>query len=146
MEEAPLSVSKELHLMSASRKPRGDQPDHERAEEYVRVPAVVDANGDKVVTLYDEQGRPHTRLVAQVVLETFVGPRPPGHAVRFKDGDRLNCVVSNLEWAPPATPGPDESARAKAVATRQRADEIRKALEGRLHSDSAELVAEDRLR
>lgn len=132
--------------MSASRKPRRDQPDRETAEEYVRVPAIVDANGDKVVTLYDEQGRPHTRLVAELVLETFVGPRPPGHAIRFKDGDRRNCDASNLEWVPAETPGPDESARSKAVATRQRADRIRQALEGRTHSDSAELVAEDRLR
>jgi len=146
MEEAPLSVSKELHLMSASPKPRGDQPDCDSAEEYVGLPAVVDANGDKVATLYDAQGCPHTRLVAEVVLETVVGPRPPGLAVRFKDGDRLNCAVANLEWAQPATPGPDQSARAKAVATRQRADEIRKAREGRLQTDSAELVAEDRLR
>jgi hypothetical protein len=107
---------------------------------------VVDANGDKVVTLHDEQGRPHTRLVAEIVLETFAGPRPPGHVIRFKDGDRLNCALSNLEWIPAATPGPDESARARAIATRRRADEVRKALEGRLHSDSAELVAEDRLR
>ncbi len=39
-----------------------------------------------------------------------------------------------------------EAARAKAVVTNQRADAIRHALEGRQHSDSAELLAEDRLR
>ena len=76
------------------------QDDH-----WVRVPAVVDANGDKVVTLYDEQGRTQTRLVAELILEAFVGPRPPGHVVRFKDGNRLNCERTNLEWvAAPATP------------------------------------------
>jgi hypothetical protein len=41
---------------------------------------------------------------------------------------------------------PDEAARARAIATRQLADATRRSLEGRLHSDSAELVAEDRLR
>jgi hypothetical protein len=51
-----------------------------------------------VVTLYDEQGRPQTRLAAELVLEAFGGPRPPGHVVRFKDGDPLNCALSNLEW------------------------------------------------
>ena len=133
--------------MSASRQPRPDHdgPEPDRQEEWVRVPAVVDANGDKVITLYDEQGRPHTRPVAEFVLETFVGPRPPGHVVHFKDGDHLNCELSNLEWGP-AEGGPDEAARARASDTRLRADAIRQALEGRQHSDSAELVAEDRLR
>jgi hypothetical protein len=121
------------------------RPEPDCGEEWVRVPTVVDANGDKVVTLYDEKGRPHTRPLAELVLESFLGPRPPGHVVRFKDGNRLNCALDNLEWAP-AEAGPDEAARARAVATRERADAIRRGLEGRAHSDSAELVAEDRLR
>jgi hypothetical protein len=40
----------------------------------------------------------------------------------------------------------DEPARARAIATRKRADTIRRSLQGRHHSDSAELVAEDRQR
>jgi hypothetical protein len=133
--------------MSAQRKPRQrpDQPEPVQGEEWVQVPTIVDARGDKVVTLYDEQGRPHTRLVAEVVLEAFGGPRPPGHVVRFKDGNRLNCELSNLEWVEaPVARG--EAARARAIATRERADAIRQSLEGRRHSDSAELVAEDRQR
>jgi hypothetical protein len=105
----------------------------------------VDANGDKVVTLYDEQGRPHTRLVAEIVLETFVGPRPQGHVVRFKDANRLNCELSNLEWISAPTPR-NEAARARVIATLQRAGAMRHSLEGCQHSDSAELAAEDRLR
>jgi hypothetical protein len=109
------------------------------------VPAVVDANGDKVVTLSDERGLPQTRLLAELILEAFVGPRPSGHVARFKDGNRLNCQLTNLEWvAAPATR--DEAARARAIATRERADAMRRTLEGRPHSDSALLVAEDRLR
>ena len=133
--------------MSAQRKPRQgpDQPEPVEGENWVRVPTVVDANGDKIVTLYDEQGHPKMRLVAEVVLETFGGPRPPGHVVRFKDGNRLNCELSNLEWV--ETPvARDEAARARAIATRERADAIRRSLEGWRHSDSAELVAEDRQR
>jgi hypothetical protein len=98
-----------------------------------------------VVTIYDEQGRPQTRLIAELVLEAFIGPRPPGHVVRFKDGNRLNCELANLEWAP-GTGARDQAARARAIATRQRADAMRRTLEGREHSDSALLVAEDRLR
>jgi hypothetical protein len=136
-----------MTAMSAQRErigdSRGNQPDP--ADDWVRVPAVVDANGDKVVTIHDERGQPQTRLVAELVLEAFRGPRPPGHIVRFKDGNRLNCELSNLEWAL-ATGGRDEAARARATATRQRADAMRQSLEGREHSDSALLVAEDRLR
>jgi hypothetical protein len=133
--------------MSAQRKPRQDpdRPDPVSEGEWVRVPAVVDANGDKVVTLHDEQGRPHTRLVAELILEAFAGPRPPGHVVRFKDGNRLNCELNNLEWAE-APAAHDEASRARAIATRERADAVRRSLEGRPHSDSAELVAEDRMR
>jgi len=85
--------------MSAQRQSRSDPPGGEPAqdEEWVRVPAVVDANGDKVVTLYDERGRPQTRLLAELILEAFVGPRPSGHVARFKDGNRLNCQLTNLE-------------------------------------------------
>ena len=133
--------------MSAQRKQRqgSDQPDFLEEGEWVSVPTVVDVSGDKIITLYDEQGRPQARRVAELVLEAFGGPRPPGHVVRFKDGNRLNCALSNLEWS--KAPGPrDEAAQARAMATRERADAIRRSLEGRPQSDSAELVAEDRER
>ena len=113
--------------------------------DWLRVPAIVDANGNKVVTLYDEHGRPPTRSVAEDGLGDFCRSSPLGHVVRFKDGNRLNCELDNLEWAA-APAARDETARAKAIETRQRADAIRHTLEGRQHSDSAELVAEDRLR
>jgi hypothetical protein len=96
----------------------------EESGEYVRVPAVIDAHGDKIVTLIDAHGRPQTRLIAELVLETFRGPRPPGHILKFKDGNRLNCDLANLEWAA-APAARDEAARAKAIATRERADTVR---------------------
>lgn len=120
-----------------------DGPDPEESGEWIQVPTVIDLNGDKVVTLVDPQGRPVTRLVAEFILEAFVGPRPPGNVVRFKDGDRLNCQLSNLKWAPSRRP---ETDRVRAFQTRELADAIRSALEGRRHRDSAELVAEDRSR
>jgi hypothetical protein len=82
------------------------------SEGRARVPTFVNANGDKMVTLVDDQGRPRTRLVSEVMLETWVGPRPPGHIVRFKDGDRLNCAPANLHWVPAESGGPDEVDRA----------------------------------
>ena len=134
--------------MSAERKPRADRahPPTGQEEEFVRVPTVIDPNGDKVVTLFDAHGRPHTRLVAETVLEAFVGPRPTGHVARFKDGDRLNCAQANLEWAPVHADPPADPARDRMLSTRRRAEESRRALAGRPQSDSAELLAEDRLR
>ena len=45
-------------------------------------------NGRMVVTLDDGKGRVETVSVAEVVLETFVGPRPsPDHIPRHKDGN-----------------------------------------------------------
>jgi HNH endonuclease len=131
--------------MSARRQHRTDPPGHEsdRLDEWVQVSAVVDVDGNKVITLYDDQGRPQTRLQAELILEAFIGPRPPGHVVRFKDGNRLNCKLTNLEWvAAPARR--DEAARA--IATRERAEASLRSLTGRPQSDSALLVAEDRHR
>ena len=58
--------------MSAQRRPKTDPPGHESAQDgdWVQVPAVVDANGDKVVTLYDEQGR-----IGRAVQALLVQPR-----------------------------------------------------------------------
>ena len=66
-------------------------------------------------------------------------------SLKFKDGNRLNCERVNLEWAPSLATR-DEATRARAIATRERADAARRSLEGRHHSDSAELVSEDRQR
>lgn len=39
------------------------------------------------------------RRVHVLVLETFVGPRPPRMDGCHNDGDKLNNVLSNLRWA-----------------------------------------------
>src|SRR4051794_16971465 len=39
-----------------------------------------------------------TRYVHLLVLETFVGPKPPGYICCHNDGDRLNNRVENLRW------------------------------------------------
>lgn len=43
------------------------------------------------------------RYVHELVLETFVGPRPEGHQVRHHPNpDRRNNKLSNLRWGTPA--------------------------------------------
>lgn len=121
----------------------GNRSLHE--SDWTRVPTVVNVDGDKVVIIYDERGQPQTRMVAELILEAFAGPRPHGHVLRFKDGNHLNCELTNLEWAA-APQGRNDAALARAITTRERADAVRRSLEGRVQSDSADLVAEDRLR
>lgn len=39
-----------------------------------------------------------TRLVHSLVLEAFIGPRPPGFEACHNDGDPANNRLSNLRW------------------------------------------------
>ena len=41
------------------------------------------------------------KLVHILVLETFVGPRPPGQQARHLDGATTNCSLANLKWGTP---------------------------------------------
>lgn len=43
-------------------------------------------------------GRLRTARVHTLVLEAFVGPRPPDCEVLHRDGTKLNNAVSNLRW------------------------------------------------
>lgn len=55
--------------------------------------------GRQYVLLYDGSGnKPVSRAVHQLVLEAFVGPRPPGALTRHLDDDSTNNHVSNLAW------------------------------------------------
>lgn len=58
----------------------------------------VNAFGHTMVTLFDNEGRPQDRPVAELVLEAFVGPCPPGASVQHLDGDPQNNQLSNLRW------------------------------------------------
>lgn len=57
-------------------------------------------NGYSNVTLRDG-GRVATPYVHALILETFIGPRPPGYCCAHGDGTRTNNALSNLRWASP---------------------------------------------
>lgn len=44
------------------------------------------------------QRKRRTRVIHQLVLEAFVGPRPAGYDCNHKDGDKTNNHLDNLEW------------------------------------------------
>jgi len=43
--------------------------------------------------------------VAELVLETFVGPRPEGHVPGWRNGNRGDCRAENLFWTTRKAPG-----------------------------------------
>ena len=45
-------------------------------------------------------GKRRPIYVHHLLLENFVGPRPEGYRAHFKDGDKDNLHVDNLEWRP----------------------------------------------
>lgn len=65
-----------------------------------RVLAVRDVGGHLALT-YQPPGerKSRTRMVARLVLETWVGPPPDPHMVaRTRDGNPSRCVLTNLLW------------------------------------------------
>lgn len=68
-----------------------------RLGEWWRLKTKVAKSGHLWVTLYPG---PRRWLVHQLVLEIFVGPRPPELVARhFPDRDPANNAVGNLSWA-----------------------------------------------
>lgn len=60
----------------------------------------LDRKGYPRVSLYDERGQ-KTKKVHHLVLDAFVGPRPPGHECAHLDGNPCNPWLDNLAWVTP---------------------------------------------
>lgn len=45
-------------------------------------------------------GKMKTVLIHRLVAKYFLEPHPKWNCIRFKDGNKLNCSVDNLEWYP----------------------------------------------
>lgn len=70
----------------------GTRPWHRRRRSRSR-------DGGLTVTL-QQNDRCTSHRVAGLVLKVFVGPRPAGHIVGYRDGNKLNCRLDNLQWVP----------------------------------------------
>lgn len=57
------------------------------------------AYGDNIFVSLYRDGAAWQPLVHGLVLEAFVGPRPPDHLALPRDGDPKNCALRNLRWA-----------------------------------------------
>ena len=58
----------------------------------------VSAQGVHYVSLRRGDGRTHNRTLAVVMLEAFVGPRPPGMVCCHYDDNKANNTLENLRW------------------------------------------------
>lgn len=54
-------------------------------------------NGYSAVQLV-KNNRRHKKYIHSLLLETFIGPCPPGYQCRHLDSDRKNNDISNLLW------------------------------------------------
>jgi hypothetical protein len=82
--------------------PRRARTENQWGESTRRVPARVlsrrmHSDGRATVQICID-GQPRNILVANAVLEAFVGPRPRGHYAEFRNGDPTDCRLSNLYW------------------------------------------------
>jgi hypothetical protein len=57
----------------------------------------INVHGRPGITLHD-CGKRRQALVHSLMLEAFVGPRPPGHEACHGDGDKRNNRLGNLRW------------------------------------------------
>jgi len=66
-------------------------------EEYLK--NHMGSDGHLFVYLKDKKGKFHKHMIAQLVLETFIGPQPsPQHKPWHKDRNKENNCADNLEW------------------------------------------------
>jgi len=72
-----------------------------------------DRKGYAKVTLWIKQ-RKFTKIVAPLVAEAFIGPRPPGQVVCHKDGDNRSNHHDNLRWGTRASNEADKLAHGTA--------------------------------
>lgn len=56
------------------------------------------AKGYLAAGVYDANGKQFSVRNHVLVLEAFVGPRPPKHQACHNDGNRANATLSNLRW------------------------------------------------
>jgi len=66
-------------------------------KEYI-VDGFINKKGYKQVTLYDDNGKPKTMRVHKLVALVFIENKNNLPQINHKDGNKLNNVVSNLEW------------------------------------------------
>jgi hypothetical protein len=75
---------------------------HGQIKSYVKkIPKILScgsSDGDYVLVRFFKDGKRYPKKVHQVVMETFVGPRPDDMEVRHRDGNCVNNNLTNLSY------------------------------------------------
>ena len=58
-----------------------------------------DSRGYPAVTIFDDDGKQHTKNVHRLVAETFIPNPEDKRTVNHIDGNKRNNHISNLEWS-----------------------------------------------
>lgn len=95
-------ISMDGVVRSFRQRGRGSHRDLKRAH---TITPVYLSDSNRWAVRLSKGGKRYMRCVANLVLETFLGPAPTGAGtgtnsadVVFKDGDPTNVTLSNLEW------------------------------------------------
>lgn len=75
--------------------------------------------GGYLIVVLHRDGHRRTRYVAQLVMEAFVGPRPPGMEVCHKNGRRTDNQLQNLRYDTPSGNQRDSVEQGTHVETRK---------------------------
>jgi hypothetical protein len=103
----------------------------EKGHRYYKIKTLsLNAVGNLLVGMKDENGVNTTRTVSYLVAAAFLDPGEEGQAIRYKDGNNMNCCASNLYYQPDNNPaqiivGPAQPKRGNASITEDQAREIR---------------------
>jgi hypothetical protein len=91
-----------------SYKKRGSNTGHYYSSpETAKILTPIYRKGYPNYSLYNKHGIYKHKLAHRLVLEAFVGPCPTGMECCHNDGNRKNCVLSNLRWDTPKNNGLD---------------------------------------
>lgn len=78
---------------------KGSRYGRRRLESPRTLSVYINSGGYPAVNYTDTDGRKRTRPVHRVMMESFCGGPQIGKDVAHNDGNKLNCVLSNLRWA-----------------------------------------------
>lgn len=92
--------------------------------EMILKPRISPSQGHLIVNVRHIDGERSQLRMDIVMARAFLGPRPTGNCVRYKDGNRENIHIDNLEYIkkPPKTQEPARDRNPKSRQAREEAN------------------------
>jgi hypothetical protein len=102
-----------------------------------------DTYGNMSVSLVKKNGRPISLTLQRIVAQVFLGECPSGYMIQFRNGDKTDCRLENLQFvsAPPKKGPPDRVKRvSRDKITQETARQIKERLRNKVKTK--EIMAE----